>query len=263
MNKEHFVFKNAQISYIYNTIHLNKPTIICLHGFLEHKAIFEFLYEDTYFCAYNILSIDLLGHYESDCIGFIHTMEDQAAMVYELIYQLGLKKVNLIGHSLGGYVSLAFLELYPEIVNKVCLLNSTAKADSESKKVNRHRAIELVKKNASIFIQMALANLFDEKTKQNNSTEIENLKQIALHNKTQGVIANMYGMMDRKDRCFLLKQYPKKIIYIAGIKDLIIPITDIKIETLDNNVTGFEIDGYHMLWLEKPNEIKKILKDNL
>lgn len=263
MNKKHFVFKNAQISYIYNTIHLNKPTIICLHGFLEHKAIFEFLYEDTYFCAYNILSIDLLGHHESDCIGFIHSMEDQAAMVYELIYQLGLKKVNLIGHSLGGYVSLAFLELYPEIVNKVCLLNSTAKADSESKKINRARGIELVKKNAPIFIQMALANLFDEKTRLNHITEIEDLKQIALQNKTQGVIANMQGMMNRKDRTFLLKQYSQKLFYIAGINDLIMSIADVRFETITNNIPLFDMEGYHMLWLENPNEIKKILKDNL
>jgi len=262
MTTNTFVFKNIQISYTHNLIDVNKPSLICLHGFLEHKHIFNFLFEDTYFNANNLISVDLLGHNESETIGYILTMEDQAQMIRQLLSHLNLKKIALIGHSLGGYVALAILELFPNLVTKIFLLNSTAKADNETKKANRLRGINLVKKQSNMFIQLALANLFDTKTLENNKDEIEILKSKALKNKTQGVLANMYGMLERKDRLFLLKNNPN-VIYIAGEKDLIIPINEIREEVKTNQNKLFEIDGYHTLWLEQPEKIKKILKDNL
>lgn len=262
MTKNTFVYKNAKITYLHNTLNLDKSTILCLHGFLENKAIFNFLFEDTYFDTYNLIAIDLLGHYESECIGFIHTMEDQAQMIHELVSQLKLKKINIIGHSLGGYVALAFYELYQKKVAKICLLNSTANADNPEKRVNRLRGIELVKKNTLVFIQMAIANLFDEKTRSKHSEKIEWLKQLALANKTQGLIANIHGMMDRKDRVFLLEK-KNRVFYISGIKDNIMPIENTREEVALYKNKFYEIDGFHMLWLENPEIIKKILKENL
>jgi pimeloyl-ACP methyl ester carboxylesterase len=261
MTKNIYTYKNATITYIHNTIDVNKPTLVCLHGFLEHKGIFNFLFEDTYFKSYNLIAIDLLGHNESDTIGYIHTMEDQANMVYGLLTQLNIYKANILGHSLGGYVSLAFLTLYPKMVNKICLLNSSTKADSEEKKINRLRGIELVKKNSSIFIQLAISNLFDEKTRLKYEQEINDLKQIALKNNANSLIANMRGMMERPDTSYLLCN--SNIFFIAGSSDQIIPMQEIKDEAVPNNNSLFELNGYHMLWLEQPESIKKILKENL
>jgi len=263
MTEKIFIFKNAQIAYSTNqAVVSNKPTIFCLHGFLENKFIFNFLFKDSFFLKFNIVSIDLLGHGASDSIGYVHSMEEQALMVNELKRFLNLSKISLLGHSMGGYVALAFLELFPESVSQIYLINSTAKADSESKKQNRLRGIELVKKNTALFIQLAIANLFDAETKVKNEAEIDELKQIALTNKTQGIIANMQGMLQRKDRQFLLKECPQ-IYYISGSKDAIVLIEDAKTEVLNTRVHFNEIEGYHMLWLEKPQVIKKILKETL
>jgi pimeloyl-ACP methyl ester carboxylesterase len=63
---------------------------------------------------------------------------------------------------MGGYVALAFAELYPESVKGLVLLNSTSRADSEERKTNRDRAIKAVKKDYTAFIRLSIGNLFSE-----------------------------------------------------------------------------------------------------
>ncbi|UYW00857.1 alpha/beta hydrolase [Flavobacterium agricola] len=262
MLKNTITYKNAKVTYVYNHLNLNKPTIICLHGFLEHKTIFNFLFEDEAFNAYNLIAVDLLGHAETDAIGYVHTMENQAEMIMHLMQHLQIQKTSLIGHSMGGYVALAFLEMFPQHVTQLFLINSSAKADNDVKKANRARGIALVKKNAAVFIQMAIANLFDEQTKQKQEATINELKQIALANTTQGVIANMQGMLERKDRAFLLHNHDN-IYFIAGTNDNIIPIDEVREQLVGTKQPINEINGYHMLWLEQPEAIQKILKAKL
>jgi pimeloyl-ACP methyl ester carboxylesterase len=79
-----------------------------------------------------VITIDLLGHGETECLGYIHSMEDNADAVHAVLAELRIRKAILVGHSMGGYVALAFAELYPENV-KALLLNSTARADSGTK----------------------------------------------------------------------------------------------------------------------------------
>src|SRR5690554_8229078 len=86
---------------------------------------------------YRVISVDLHGHGKSECYGYIHTNEDQADILFALISHLRLRKVSLIGHSMGGYIALAFAELYPDNVRSLTLLNSSAQADSEERKINR------------------------------------------------------------------------------------------------------------------------------
>jgi pimeloyl-ACP methyl ester carboxylesterase len=96
------------------------------------------------FCKENrVITIDLLGHGETECLGYVHTMEDNADAVHSVLLELGIRKSILVGHSMGGYVALAFAELYPEYVKGLALLNSTASADSEERKLNRDRAIRV------------------------------------------------------------------------------------------------------------------------
>jgi pimeloyl-ACP methyl ester carboxylesterase len=258
MNSKYHVYKNAQINYEFTQTNSSK-TLICLHGFLEFKEIFDFITYIDLGDSYNILKIDLLGQGKSDSIGYIHSMEDQADMIFDICTALGINNLTILGHSMGGYVALAFLELYPEFVNQIILLNSSAKEDSSLRKQNRLRGIELVKKNTTIFIQMAVTNLFTDLDKIRLANEIRNFKSKAVLQTTQGVIANMYGMKDRKDRCYLLFN-STPIHYIYGSEDNLIPPNDILEETKNSNVILHSIDGGHMLWLEQPLKIKDLLK---
>jgi pimeloyl-ACP methyl ester carboxylesterase len=102
-------FKNTSISYS----DTGKGTpIVLLHGFLENQSMW-----DNYIAILQekrVITIDLLGHGETECLGYVHTMEDNADAVHSVLLELGIRKSILVGHSMGGYVALAFAD--PEYV---------------------------------------------------------------------------------------------------------------------------------------------------
>ena len=130
------IYKKAKI----NFTDVGKGTaVVLLHGYLENLSMWDcFISELSK--KNRIVSIDLLGHGQSDCLGYVHSMEDQAEMVSEDLSHLKIKKAVLIGHSMGGYVALAFAELYSDHMKGLVLMNSTSRADSDEKKHNRNRA---------------------------------------------------------------------------------------------------------------------------
>ena len=106
------------------------------------------------------ICIDLPGHGQSDCIGYIHTMEEMAEAVFAVVKHLRLRKISIVGHSMGGYVALALAEREPDMLRSLTLYHSTASADSMWKKQDRKRAIELIKKNHKSFIRASIPLLF-------------------------------------------------------------------------------------------------------
>ena len=117
-------FKNTQISFS----DTGKGTVIVLlHGFLENKKMWDF-YISEFAKKNRVIAIDLLGHGESECLGYVHSMEDHADAVQAVLSDLRIRKAIFIGHSMGGYVALAFAELYPDNTKGLVLLNSTARA---------------------------------------------------------------------------------------------------------------------------------------
>ena len=178
---------------------------------------------DNYIATFSkknrIITIDLLGHGETECLGYVHTMEDNADAVHAVLAELRIRKVILLGHSMGGYVALAFAELYPEYVTGLVLLNSTATADSEERKVNRDRAIRAVKQSFVNFISLSIANLFSEENRERLVSEIESVKNKALKTPLQGIVASLEGMKIRTDREVLLHltSFPKLLVPIYPI----------------------------------------------
>ncbi len=102
----------------------------------------------------------------TECLGYVHTMEDNADVVHAVLSELRIRKAIFVGHSMGGYVALAFAELYPDTMKGLVLLNSTARADSEERKKNRDRAIKAVKQSFVNFISLSIGNLFSENNRE-------------------------------------------------------------------------------------------------
>ena len=174
-------------------------TIVLLHGFLENSTMWKDLIPKIS-KSNRVISIDLLGHGDSGCIGYVHTMEMMAEAVATVLNNLKLDKVTLIGHSMGGYVALAFIEMYPKKVNGLCLMNSTTVADTIERQINRDRAIAAVKQNHKSFISMSVSNLFAPDNRERFDKDIEKVKHEALKMPLQGIIAALEGMKIRKER---------------------------------------------------------------
>ena len=250
-----FHFKNTTISY---TDQGKGTAIVFLHGFLENQKMWEAFVPELS-KKYRIITIDLLGHGNSESLGYVHSMEDNADVVYAVLSELRLRKAIFVGHSMGGYVALAFAELYPEAVKGLVLLNSTSRADSEERKANRDRAIKAVKQNYSNFVRLSIANLFSENNRERLAEEIEKVKEEALKTPLQGIVASLEGMKIRKDREVLLHFSPYPMLLILGEKDPVLNYQE-TIEQIEGTKVSLKTfpDG-HMSSIENRDDLMVVL----
>ena len=117
-------YKNTKISYS----DIGKgTTIVLLHGFLENKNMWQKFVTDLS-PKYRVITIDLLGHGESECLGYVHSMEDNADVVHAVLSELRIRKAIFVGHSMGGYVALAFAELYPSKHKRISFIKFNRKS---------------------------------------------------------------------------------------------------------------------------------------
>ncbi len=208
-------YKNINIAYS----DTGKGTaIVLLHGFLESAVMWDFFVAE-YSKKYRVITIDLLGHGQTGCLGYVHTMEDMADAVHAVLHELRIRKAIFMGHSMGGYVGLAFAELYPDMIKGIVLQNSTSRADSDERKKNRDRAIKAVKQNYTAFVRMSIANLFSEENRDRLADDIEALREQAVKTPLQGIVAALEGMKVRNDREVILHFSPYPIMLVLGKHD--------------------------------------------
>lgn len=191
---------------IYYTVRGKGRPIVLLHGYLEGGEVWdplaEKLEED-----YLIISPDLPGHGESGVKGEVHTMEFLASAVREVIRDAGEKRVVMVGHSLGGYVTLAFVELYPEMLSGYVLFHSHPHADTPEAIARRKREIAIVragKKN--IMYPGNVSMMFAKENLKSMHAQLERSRQIASRNSVEGIIAILNGMIVRPSRQYILEK---------------------------------------------------------
>jgi len=249
------LYKNTKISYS-DTGKGN--AVVLLHGFLENQTMWQDLVPELS-KKHRLITLDLLGHGETECMGYVHSMEDNADVVQAVLSKLRIRKAVFIGHSMGGYVALAYAELYPEKIRGFVLLNSTSKADSEERKANRNRAIKAVKKDYTTFIRLSITNLFSPDNRELLVDEIEKVKNEALKTPLQGVVASLEGMKIRKDREVLLHLTPYPKMLILGKKDPVL-IYETALEQIEETaVKLITLPDGHMSHIENRDELKDVL----
>ena len=228
--------------------------VVLLHGFLENSTMWKpFIAELA--LKNRIISIDLLGHGKTGCLGYVHAIEQQADMVKSVLSHLHLRRYILIGHSMGGYVALALAEVKPENVKGLCLMNSTALPDSEEKKKNRDRAIKAVKHNKRTLIKAAIPGLFSQKNKSVFRKEIAEITEEALEMPTQGLIAALEGMKIRKDRTDVLHSGDYNKMIVIGKQDPALEYEPLINHIKDTNVVVAEFPDGHMSHVENKTEV--------
>jgi len=164
-----------------------------------------------------------------------------------------------VGHSMGGYISLAFVEKYSEKVTKLVLINSTPLADSEEGKRNRDRALKIMDQTPKAYISMAIGNLFAEESRDKFPEEIENQKAQAYTFPVEGIKAAIRGMRDRKDRTEVMKNFPRAKFVLLAEDDPIMPISENTQLAKETNTIVKIVSGGHMSSIEKRAEVREFL----
>lgn len=217
---EHFInFSGAEIRY---TLSGKGNTTVLLHGFTESLAIWD-AFSKELSKENKIICIDLPGHGKSGCNGEVHTMETMAFCVKAVLDTENVSACVMIGHSMGGYVTLTFAEMFPEMLRGIGLFHSSALPDTPEGKQNRARSIEIIKANHGNFISGFIPDLFAPENRGLLKNEIAVLVEAARAMTKDAIIASQKGMMERTDKQHILEKMKIPFLFIAGKKDSRIP----------------------------------------
>lgn len=253
-----FTYKDKAIAY---SITGNGPAVVFIHGFLESRHMWEKVL--PHLPQYSTITIDLPGMGDSETLQPVHTMELYAEVIYALLTHLKISHVSLVGHSLGGYVSLAFAEIYPEMTARILLINSTFKADSPERKETRTRAVKLVQERKNAFISMAISNWVTQESQKEFATDLEVLKTHAYTFPESGIIAALEGMKVRKDRSEVALNFTKPKHLLLSEDDPLIPVTETAEEAEKLGFYTQIIAGGHMSVIENLPDTIQFLKERL
>jgi 3-oxoadipate enol-lactonase len=185
---------------------------------------------------YRVIAPDLRGHGQSGVSDEPYMMELMANDIAELLEKLAISKVLLLGHSLGGYITLAFAEKHPDKLNGFGLIHSSGFPDDDKGKANRTKAIEgILEHGIEPFIEGLNPKLFAPAHLETMKETVEQIRQIGIATNPLGAMNVLTGMRDRVDRNQVIADAQVHVLLLAGEEDQIIP--------LDN---AFAIDGPHV-----------------
>ncbi|MCX6305350.1 MAG: alpha/beta hydrolase [Bacteroidetes bacterium] len=229
--------------------------IVLLHGFTESLKIWT-SFSLQLSKKYRVITIDLPGHGKSDSIDKIHSMELMADVVHEVLKKLKVGKCLMVGHSMGGYVTLAFAAKYPGMLKGFSLFHSHCFADTATEQENRNRTITIVGQDKFSYVAQFIPSLFPVEVHKKFSKQIERMIQRASKMEKEGVIAALEGMKIRKDQSDLLKKTLLPVLFILGQKDSKAPHARlwemIALPAVSETLLLRECG--HMGYIEAPNE---------
>ena len=232
------------------------PPLVLLHGFpFDHHLWDEVapLLDDTF----DVIAPDLRGFGNSTMIDVPHSMDDYASDVASLLDQINIKKAAIVGHSMGGYVALAFARLYPERVSGLGLVSSQVLADAPERKDGRYKSAADVEANGigSVVDSMAPKFTSDEGLQAYARASMERQQPAAY-------ISALKAMAERVDSTHLLSSFHFPVVLVHGDSDSLIPIDrarEVKIALPHAHLV--EIPGAgHMPMMEAKEKMAEALK---
>jgi pimeloyl-ACP methyl ester carboxylesterase len=202
----------------------NGPTVLLLHGFAEDGTIWLELAEQLR-QHYRLIIPDLPGSGQSALVEGAN-IDSYATLIHQIIAQENPgHKTILIGHSMGGYIGLAWAEKYPDQVAGLGLFHSTAYADSDERKNIRRKAIAFVKeKGTKLFFESTISNLFTADFAATNTLVLQQQVSLASIISVAAVAQYYQAMIDRPDRRFVLQQLKQPVLFVMGRHDKAVPI---------------------------------------
>jgi pimeloyl-ACP methyl ester carboxylesterase len=194
-------------------------TIILIHGFGEDSRIWKqqisYLEND-----YRLFVPDLPGTGQSAIGNSELSMESMAEAIKQMMDEEKIDQCIMLGHSMGGYVTLAFAELYPERLRAFGLIHSTAYADNEEKKAAREKSILFIKEHsAAEFMKTTIPNLFSQSFNSEHKDVVDELITQSNQFTAEALIAYYRAMINRPYRSHILQKTTAPVLFFIGEED--------------------------------------------
>lgn len=230
--------------------------LVLIHGYpLDHSIWDEVaaLLHGTF----DLILPDLRGFGASAASTEPCTMADMASDLAELLDTLGLQQAALAGHSMGGYVALAFARAYPARLRGLGLVASQVLADKPEGREARYKTAATVAENGVGVVAEAMT------PKLSTDAKVQARVRGLIEQQTPaGVIGALQAMAERLDSTELLPSLQMPVVLIHGDADVLIPIDRAhEVQTAVPQARLFTLAGVgHMPMLEAPQQVADALK---
>ena len=255
------LYQNKKI--FYRNIGTGHP-VMFVHGFGEDGTVWNDQVE-FFRNKYHIMIPDLPGSGRSEMINDM-SMEELAEVLHSIIHEENISTCTVIGHSMGGYITLALVENYWNHVNAFGLFHSSAFADTEEKKETRKKGIEFMKQHGGFgFLKTVIPSLFSPHSKEQISNFIDEFIESLKSFSTDALISYYKAMMKRPDRTAVLKNTKSPVLFIAGEHDNAIPLADVLKQCHLPEKSYFHLlkKSGHMGMMEETEKANRILEEFL
>ncbi|MEO7310885.1 MAG: alpha/beta hydrolase [Chitinophagaceae bacterium] len=263
---ESFPYNGIDISY--RNIGKGRPVML-LHGFGEDSHIFDKqIAELKEHCRLIVPDLPGSGNSVIPTPLFLQeqhpasSIDKMAVVMAGLIQSITSEPVIVLGHSMGGYITLAIAEKFPELVYAFGLLHSSAFADSEEKKEGRRKSIGFINEHGTFaFLQTAIPGLFAEGFQKEHATEVSKLVESGRAFTKEALIGYYEAMIERPDRTHILTGSKRPVLFVLGLADNAIPPGDVLKQVNLPDVSYFHAleDVAHMGMWEATGEMNSII----
>ena len=204
----------------------NGLPVMLVHGFTEDRRIWDHLVSSIG-KKYQLLIPDLPGSGDSAFNPNLHTIADFAGVLRAIQLEEKTGPFILIGHSMGGYISLAFADAFPDALKGLGLFHSSAYEDSAEKKLSRQKSIIFIRKQGSApFVEQSLPGLFSGYFKERHPEKIQKQIDLYANFNPDSLVQYLEAMMNREDRTRVLKGFGGPVLFIMGEEDKAVPLKD-------------------------------------
>jgi pimeloyl-ACP methyl ester carboxylesterase len=200
--------------------------VMLVHGFTEDRRIWDPLLSGIE-NKYQWIIPDLPGSGDSAYNGSLNRLSDFADLITDILENENIHEIILIGHSMGGYISLAFAEKYPDKIRALGLFHSSSYPDSQEKKESRDKNIRFIQHHEpSLFVEQSIPGLFSDSFKAEHPEEIRKLVDRYANFKRESLVQYLDAMKNRPATTGVLVSIAKPVLFIMGEEDKAVPIKD-------------------------------------
>jgi hypothetical protein len=235
--------------------------VVLLHGFAEDHQVWKHQFNELE-KDFKIIAPDLPGSGLSEALEKENLcIEDLAKAIDAVIEAENIQQFILIGHSMGGYITMAYEHLYSEKTKAVGLFHSTCYGDSKTKIQNRNKSIEFIKNNGSeAFLKTIIPDLYFNQTKE--LLQIESHLSIANKISSSTLIQYYLAMINRPSHELLIQNINKPVMFVGGSHDKLIPIEQTVKESCLSECSFITIlkNSGHMGMIEEKQKTNETLK---
>lgn len=236
--------------------------IVLLHGFPLTKEVWS-AQISALSQRHRVIAPDLRGMGKSSAADGPYLMETLAGDIAAVLDALSIERATFVGHSLGGYVALAFARMYSERMTRLVLVCSRIDADSRDRAKQRNELADAAESTNSIdaMLDAAIPPLFAEESLHQRADLVEKIRKIAQSNSAKGLAAMQRGMALRDPASDIAGDLPMPVLVVAGTSDRLVNLAEAEAVAQafpHGRLVTIKASG-HLPMVEAPDELTRIL----